>query len=353
MTSIDEQTPIRERWTARGPGSGDEETAGALLRLAQRLHPVGDRRLAEIREQLRSGIPHRAHARLPRSRFRQVAVAAGLVLLGGALSASALQLLHRASERSTESAAPTALPRSKSARRSSADATKTPEPLSPATMPEVLVPASPEPPPEPASAVPVLRSGRIVAARETPSSQRTEPPRPGPAIAPPVGSSALARESGLLASAIVKLRRDGEPGQALAILDQLRAEFGSGALAQEANATRIEALLRLGRNGQALALLDAQTLSARGLAGQMLVARAELRAEQGRFSAALRDFDELLSGRGQPDSVTERARYGRATCRAKSGDWDGARADFQQYLREFPQGGFAERARGVLAQKAR
>jgi TolA-binding protein len=163
----------------------------------------------------------------------------------------------------------------------------------------------------------------------------------------------LAQESKLLASAIAKLRRDGEPGEALAILDRHRAEFGSGALAQEANATRIEALLRLGRNGQALALLDAQSLSARGVAGEMLVARAELRADQGRYSAALRDFDQLLSGRGQPDSVTERARYGRATCRAKSADWDGARADFQQYLSEFPRGRFAERVRAALAPNTR
>jgi tetratricopeptide (TPR) repeat protein len=350
MTSSDEQTPIRERWTARGPGGGDEETAGALLRLAQRLHPIGDRRLAEIREHLRTDIRHRARARLPRSRLRQVAVAAGLVLLGGVLSASALQFLHRTSEPAAHSTAPTAPPRSKPAGRSSAAAAKTPQSPSAVATPEMRVPASPGPTdrvPEPLSDVPVPHSTRIVAARETPSSQRIEP------IASPAGSSALARESRLLASAIAKLRRDGEPDQALAILDRHRAEFGAGALTQEVNATRIEALLRLGRNGQALALLDAQTLSARGVAGEMLVARAELRADQGRYSAALRDFDQLLSGRDQPDSVAERARYGRATCRAKSGDWDAARADFQQYLREFPQGRFAERARTALAPRTR
>lgn len=336
MTTIDERTPIRERWTAREPGSGDEETAGALLRLAQRPCPISDRKLAEIRERVRSRSRHRAYGLPPRSRFRQMAVAAGLVLLGGVLSALALGLLHRVSK--TESAAPAALPAS--TRHFTGDTTKTAEPLSQAATPEVPARAQPESPdlvPGPVSEVP-SRSTRIVAVRES----------PGPAP----GSSALARESRLLALAIAKLRRDHEPGQALAILDQHRAEFGSGALAQEANATRIETLLQLGRNGQALALLDAQTLSTRGVAGEMLVARAELRADQGRYSAALRDFDQLLSGRGQTDSVAERARYGRATSRAKSGDWDGARADFQQYLREFPQGRFAERARGSLAPKS-
>ena len=346
MTSIDEQTQIRERWTARAPGSGDEDTAGALLRSALRPSPIGDRRLAEIRERLRSGSRHRVHARPPRSRFRQVAVAAGLVLLGGALSVSALELLHRASERTAKSVAPKVLPQSTPAWRSTAEAPKTPEPLSPAT-PE----ASAAPVPE--SAAPELPSTRTIAVRQPSRSQRIDQARAAPAIAPPLASSALAQESRLLASAIATLRRDGEPEQALAILDQHRAEFGSGALAQEANATRIEALLRLGRNRQALALLDAQTLSTRGVAGEMLVARAELRADQGRHADALRDFDQLLFGRGHADSVTERARYGRANCRAKSGDWDGARADFQQYLSEFPQGRFAERAHAALTPKTR
>jgi hypothetical protein len=349
MTSIDEQTPIRERWTGRGPGSGDEETAGALLRLGQRPCPVSDRRLAEIHAHLRTA--SRAHASRPRSRFRQVAVAAGLILLGAALSASAFELLIGTSHRKTEGAALTVVPRSNPAPRSSADAPKAPEQPAPAAKPEAAAPTASEVSEPVPAAVP--RPARVIAARETPGSRRTEPARPEPGLSPPPGPSALAQESRLLASAIAKLRRDGEPGQALAILEQHRAEFGSGALAQEANATRIEALLQLGRNGQALELLDAQTLSARGVAGEMLVARAELRADRARYSAALADFDLLLVARGQSDSVTERARYGRAACRAKSGDWEGARADFQQYLRDFPQGRFADRARRALAPKAR
>jgi TolA-binding protein len=163
----------------------------------------------------------------------------------------------------------------------------------------------------------------------------------------------LARESRWLASAIAKLRQEALPEQALAILDQHQSELGSGALASEANATRIEALLRLGRNGQALTLLDGQRLSAQGLGREMLVARAELRAERARASAAIRDFDLILSSPGHADGITERALYGRATCRAKSGDWESARGDFTKYLDAFPQGRFAQEARSVLSSQVR
>jgi TolA-binding protein len=139
----------------------------------------------------------------------------------------------------------------------------------------------------------------------------------------------------------------------LAILDQHRSELASGVLAPEANATRIEALVRLGRNGQALALLDGQRLSAQGLGREMLIARAELRADKGRTSAAFHDFDMILSTSVQTDAIAERALYGRATCRAKSGDWEGARGDFKKYLSTFPQGRFAQDARSALAAQIR
>jgi TolA-binding protein len=176
-----------------------------------------------------------------------------------------------------------------------------------------------------------------------------EPP-PAPPAPPAREPSRLARESRWLASAIAKLRQEGAPEQALAILDQHQSELDSGALAGEANATRLEALLRLGRNAQALVLLDGQTLSARGLEREMLVARAELRADKNRTSAALRDFDLILSSPGRADGISERALYGRAGARAKNGDQAGARADFAQYLNAFPSGRFAAQARSALSQ---
>ena len=238
--------------------------------------------------------------------------------------------------------------------------------MSPALPPETpkqeLAVDQPAPPP----AVRLSRPSRSLALRETPNLQPSdreplslEPqpvvqPLPAPsALAresqPLPAPSELARESRLVASAIAKLRQDGDAEAALTILDRHRAEFAAGALRPEATATRIEALLRLGRNRQALALLDAQSLSAKGVGREMLVARAELRADKGRHSAALHDFDLLLSAWGKPDAVAERALYGRAACRAKSGDWEGARRDFEKYLGDFPQGRFAERARAALA----
>jgi TolA-binding protein len=135
------------------------------------------------------------------------------------------------------------------------------------------------------------------------------------------------------------------------MLDQHRARFGAkGALEPEARVTRIEALLRLGRHDQALALLDAQALTPTGVGREMLVARAELRAEKGRCGAALNDFNLLLATEAPPDLVTERALYGRATCRAQQSDWAGARSDLEHYLARFPKGRFADQARTAIGQ---
>lgn len=164
----------------------------------------------------------------------------------------------------------------------------------------------------------------------------------------PSEPSRLAQETRWIASAITKLRQS-QPAEALAILDEHRDQLASGALATEAGATRLEALLRLGRNAQALALLDGQRLSAQGTERAMLAARADLRAEKGRLSAAVIDYDLLLAASSRTDEIGERALYRRATCRARTGDAEGARRDFARYLEVFPHGRFAQEARSALA----
>jgi hypothetical protein len=345
----DERTPIRERWTAEEPGGSDQARAGALLRAAACVRPFGAKEMAEVAARLRGRERYR-----PRPLLWQVAVAAVFMLFGGALSASVARVLRIGyfAKPAAEHSAP---PAAANARRASPVAPRAAGPL-PGLAPPTIPVAEPAPGPAlpPPGASPVaMHPGRALALRETP---RLEPPAAlsAPSLAraepaPPPTASALARESRLLALAIAKLRQDGDAEQALILLDQVRKEFGpASALAPEANNTRIEALLRLGRHAQALALLDAMNPAPTGVGRELLVARAELRADRGRRSAALRDFDLLLAADGKADAVTERALFGRASCRSKLSDAAGAQRDLESYVARFPDGRFAEQARAAL-----
>jgi tetratricopeptide (TPR) repeat protein len=336
---VDESTPVRDHWTALLPAASDEALAGAMLRSAAMVRPFGAKDLAEVGARLRS-----------KERFRrrplawQLAIAASLVLFGSALSAAVSHVLRSPSHDKGELlVAPST---NKPIRHASLGAARPAAPVPP-SLPAVE--PLPEPAPVPSTARPAApRPNRPVAIREN-----LQPAAPvqsmEPSLAPPAGPSSLALESRLLARAIAKLRQEGDAEQALAILDEHRAELGTGGvLAPEANAIRIEALLRLGRHSQALVLLDAQTPNTNGVGREMLVARAELRADRGRRAAALHDFDLLLRADAPADSVTERALYGRAVCRGKMGNWEGARKDFERYLATFPDGRFADKARTAL-----
>ena len=339
----DERTPVRDRWTAQPPGASDEALAGAMLRSASMVRPFGAKELSEVGARLRSKERFR-----PRPLAWQLVIAASLVLFGSALSAAVSHVLRTPSRDVPE--IPTLAPISMPVRHASLGAARPRTPTQP-TVPAVEPPSAPAPTPAPPTPRPAITSpNRPVAIME-----KSEPAAPvqsmDPTLAPPTayGPSALALESRLLARAIAKLRQEGEAEQALEILDEHRTEFGSGGvLVPEANATRIEALLQLGRHSQALALLDAQTPNTNGVGREMLVARAELRADRGRRAAALHDFDLLLRADAPDDSVTERALYGRAACRGKMGNWEGARKDFERYLATFPDGKFTDKARAAI-----
>jgi hypothetical protein len=338
---VDQRTPLRERWTALPPGTSDDAMAGALLRSAVMVRPFGAKELAQVDARLRSDERFR-----PRPLVWQLAIAACLVLFGSALSAAVLRVwrapTHEQQAPSVKPPAPK-LVHQASLRQARPTASLPP----PARAVDPMLEQAPP------VALPVsTRPHRSVAMRE--SLEHSAPvhsaaPEPSLAPAPAAGPSVLAQESRLVARAIATLRQDGNAEQALALLDEHRAEFGTrGALLPEANATRIEALLRLGHHGQALALLDAQTLTATGAGREMLVARAELRADKGRRASALHDFDLLLRADAPADSVTERTLYGRAVCRGKLGNWTGARQDFERYLATFPDGKFADKARAAM-----
>jgi hypothetical protein len=294
--------------------------------------PLPAKNLAVIAARLRSRERH-----VPRKWAWQIAIAVGLLLFGGALSAAVMHILRVPSLRPLPPAVPLSMPTSKPARRAH---TVVAPPPAPALSLDIE--------PSPIMRAEETHAPRLAfrgAAQESVATKASLEPPP----ATPPSLSALAQESRLLAGAIHKLRQERDPGQALAMLDEHRARFGTkGALEPEANVTRIEALLRLGRHEQALGLLDGLALTTAGVGREMLVARAELRAEKGRRAAALNDFNLLLSADAPPDVVSERALYGRATCRAQMGDWAGARTDIEQYLARFPTGRFAAQARAAI-----
>jgi len=332
QTDADERTPIRDRWSARPSGDSDEALAGALLRSAAAVPPMPAKNLAEVAARLRSQERH-----LPRKWAWQIAIAVGLLLFGGGLSAAVMHILRRPAASPPAPVVQVLMPAGAPARRAHAVVAPPPAPV-----------LSPEPEPMPVARGEQTHAPRLalrgVAQEALEAKASLEPPP-----ATPPSPSALAQESRLLAGAIHKLRQEHDPGQALAMLDEHQARFGSkGALSPEANVTRIEALLRLGRHEQALGLLDGLALTTAGVGREMLVARAELRAERKRRAAALNDFNSLLSADAPPDLVTERALYGRAACRAQMGDLPGARADFEHYLATFPQGRFAAQARTAI-----
>jgi hypothetical protein len=181
-----------------------------------------------------------------------------------------------------------------------------------------------------------------------PAPPPVPPAPPPPSLSPPAAANPPPDgELALIAAAVRKLRTDNDPQGALAVLDEHRTRFPSGALNPEGSLARIEALLALDRRGEALRVLDGAAIGALPRPRAVRTTRGELRAELGHCADALKDFERLLSA-NQQDEYAERALYGRAVCRARAGEVSDARADLSQYQRLYPQGRFAGEVRRLL-----
>jgi hypothetical protein len=192
-------------------------------------------------------------------------------------------------------------------------------------------------------------------AHVSPSPPRVQPSPPSPA-APPASvpeadseSSALGAEARLLRRAIESLRSEANPRKTLALLDQHRSLFPDGRLRANADLLRVDALLAMGSRSEALAILELLPLDTGPRGDDLLVTRAELRADAD-CAAAVRDFDKALA-RPLSEKLAERALRGRAVCRVRGGDRSAAESDLRLYVERFPNGKFAPRARELLAHR--
>jgi len=206
------------------------------------------------------------------------------------------------------------------------------------------VPAPAEAPPAAPVIEPVVESAAAV-----PEARRARPAHAARAHeAPAPSEDPVVAESRLLAGALQELRQRRDPQAALRALDEYERRFPAGALAPEAAAARVDALLALGRRGQALERLEGLPLDRLPRGAELRALRGELRSGRGELGAALDDFSVVLGMKGAPASVVERALYGRGSCRSRLGDVAGARADLDELLRRFPGSKFAEPARRAL-----
>jgi hypothetical protein len=212
----------------------------------------------------------------------------------------------------------------------------------PAESTVVAAPVAATKPPPPAVSQPVRV--RPTASHRA-SSPATPPAEPVAVVAPaPSIADTTTDDAQRLAAAIHRLRQDHDAKGALALLATVAND---GAFADELALVRLEAQLALGDRSGALATLDALPLPDGPRGAELLVLRAELRAETRRWREAIDDYSRDRSAATSP--IAERALFGLARCRLEVGEVDAARAGLQTYLKRFPAGRFATDARRILS----
>jgi hypothetical protein len=105
------------------------------------------------------------------------------------------------------------------------------------------------------------------------------------------------------------------------------------AFVEEALLLRVEAMLAMKQQPEALRLLDSTALANTAASSVLLLTRGQLRVRTNRCAEAVADFDLALASTLRP---SKQALFGRAQCKQKLGDIQGAQADLDRFHREFP-----------------
>ncbi len=217
-----------------------------------------------------------------------------------------------------------------------------------ATLSLVAPPAPPSSAPQPAPPAlePTVTAAAAAGRARNPERAHVDAPAPRPPLTPAPRDTTLADESLLLGRAIARLRQQRDPASALVDLNLYAAQFPSGVLGHEAERTRVDALLMLGRLAEARGVLSNLTLGTGARDRELRLLRAELNA-QSACGMAAEDFHAVMID-SPSDPLAERALWGRAACRARLGDEAGARADLAAYIARFPDGPHVASARARL-----
>jgi hypothetical protein len=338
------------RWKdERGDDRGLGARAAAVVEAARSVTPLTEQTLVRIRANVLSGrLPHegRRVGRLPLG--LRVVFATFLVVASFATASGAITLWARLATRVTPAPVPIVVPpavlRGQTGRSNPPEETKRETADAPPVAPTV-----PEAPP-----IGVPRRRSVALATPTVPNLRTpapEPTTPGPNEAPALGPET---EAQLLARAITELRRNHNAPAALGLLDEYTGRFPHGVLEPEALRARLEAVIQMDDRETALKLLDARHGFSGRLGSELLLTRAELRANAGRHADALADFQRLvvLGGSATDDETSERSLYGHAVCLGHLGRDAEARADLVVYQQRFPGGKHAVEVTRLLQNNA-
>ena len=155
----------------------------------------------------------------------------------------------------------------------------------------------------------------------------------------------------LFGQAMRKLRTEHDPSGALLALREHAHAYPHSSLSAERSVLEVESLLALHRDREALSRLDTMALDELPRGGERLVVRGELRAAAGRWPEASVDFDQALSRVSGSPVWYERALWGRAVARLRSGEREAGLADVESYRDRYPNGRFSAEAARFLVRR--